>query len=167
MLLGERDPRVRALASWSGPAGWIENMPQSGCSEFELVREGISRKAPYSTAGQAIRTFFKPAIDGRMDLGQTRARLIASSPIYFLAQLPPAQLHYGVNDFDVPVAEGKSIEAALARLGSKKPEVSVINNEDGGHDLNPKISVPATKAFLLKHAYVKGTDREGQADGRP
>jgi hypothetical protein len=162
MLLGERDLRVRAVASWSGPAGWIENMPQFGWSQFELVREGIGTKAPpNSEAGQAIRTFLKPAIEGQMDLGQTRDRLIASSPIYFLSQLAPAQLHYGVNDNTVSVEEGKSIEAALARLASKRPEVSVINNEDGGHDLNPKISVPATKAFLLKHAAVKGNGRGG------
>jgi hypothetical protein len=153
MLLGERDPRVRAIVSWSGPAGWIENMPQMGRSQFELVREAISAKAsPFSRGGQALRTFFKPAIDGMMNLKETRDRLITSSPIYFVAHLPPAQLHYGVNDFIVPTEEGRSIEAALARLGSGRPDVSVVYVEDGGHDLNPKISVPSTRSFLLRHA---------------
>jgi hypothetical protein len=153
MLLGERDPRVRAIASWSGPAGWIENMPQLGWSQFELVREAIGKKAPpFSTAGQALRTFFKPAIDGKMNLRQTRDRLIASSPIYFVSHLPPAQLHYGVNDFNVPTEEGRAIEAALARMRPKRPDISVIYEEDGGHDLNPKISVPSTKSFILKYA---------------
>lgn len=156
MLLGERDPRVRAIASWSGPAGWMENMPQFGWTQFELVREGIRAKSPpYSTPGQAIRTFFKPAIDGKMDLAQVRDRLIASSPIYFLSQLPPAQLHYGENDYDVPTEEGRSLEAALARLGAKRPDISVVYEENGGHDLNPTISVPTTKRFLLKHADLK------------
>jgi hypothetical protein len=157
MLLGERDPRVRAIVSWSGPVGWIENMPEFGWSEFELVREGISRKSPpHSTAGQAIRTFFKRAIEGKANLIQTRDRLIASSPIYFLSQLPPAQLHYGVNDYDVPTEEGKSVEAAIGRMGSKKPSVSVIYDADGGHDLNPKICVPATRSFLFRYADVEG-----------
>jgi pimeloyl-ACP methyl ester carboxylesterase len=157
MLLGERDPRVRAIVSWSGPVGWIENMPQFGWSEFEIVREGVSRKLPPTyTSGQAIRTFFKRAIEGKANLEQTRDRLIASSPIYFLSQLPPAQLHYGVNDYDVPIAEGKSVEAAVERLGSKKPTVSIIYDADGGHDLNPKICVPTTKSFLLKYADVEG-----------
>ena len=152
MLLGERDPRVGAVVSWSGPAGWIENMPQMGWSQFELVREGLSAKAsPNSEAGQSIRTFLKPSISGKMNLPQTRNRLIASSPIYFMSQLPPAQLHYGVNDYTVSTEEGKAIEAALASLGSKRPDISVIFEENGGHDLNPRISVPTTKDFLLKH----------------
>jgi uncharacterized protein (TIGR03067 family) len=152
MLLGERDPRVRAIVSWSGPVGWIENMTQMGWSQFELVREGLSTQAPpNSPAGQAIRTFFKPAISGKMNLIQTRDRLIASSPIYFVSHLPPAQLHYGANDFTVATEEGRSIEAILARLGSKRPDISVLYEEDGGHDLNPRISVPTTKDFLLKY----------------
>jgi hypothetical protein len=156
MLLGERDHRVRAIASWSGPAGWIENMPQSGWNQFELVREGLSRQSPpFTTAGQAIRTFLKPAIEGKMNLTECRDRLIASSPIYFVSQLPASQLHYGANDYIVPVEEGKSIEAALARLGSKRPDVTVIYEEDGGHDLNPKVSVPTTRQFLLRHAGLR------------
>ena len=156
MLLGERDPRVRAIVSWSGPAGWIENMPQMGWSQFELVREGLSTKAqPMSEAGQSIRTFFKPSISGKMNLTQTRDRLIASSPIYFLSHLPPAQLHYGVNDYTVSIEEGRSIEGVLARLESKRPDISAICEENGGHDLNPRISVPTTKDFLLKHTAGK------------
>jgi hypothetical protein len=158
MLLGERDPRVRAIASWSGPAGWIENMPQFGWNQFEVVREGISAKSPPNRGGQAIRTFFKPAIEGKMNLAQVRNRLIASSPIYFVAHLPPAQLHYGINDNMVTAEEGRSIEASLSRLGSKRPDISVIYEEDGGHDLNPRISVPTTKDFLLKHADLKVND---------
>jgi hypothetical protein len=163
MLLGERDPRLRAIVSWSGPTGWIENMPQFGWNQFELVREGIRAKSPpYTTAGQAIRTFFKPAIDGKADLRQTRDRLIASSPIYFVPSLPPTQLHYGVNDYIVPIEEGNSMEHAIARLGAKKPEIAVIYEEDGGHDLNPKISVPTTKNFLLKHADLRMNDSGGR-----
>src|SRR5262249_52462003 len=106
-----------------------------------------------TTAGQAIRTFLKPAIDGKMNLAQSRDRLIASSPIYFVSQLPPAQLHYGANDYIVPVEEGRSIEAAFARLGgSKRRDISIICEEDGGHGLNPKVSVPTTRQFLLQHA---------------
>jgi hypothetical protein len=153
MLLGERDQRVRAIASWSGPAGWIENMPQFGWSQRELVREGLFKQSPpYTTAGQAIRTFLKPAIEGKMSLAECRDRLIASSPIYFVSQLPSSQLHYGANDFIVPVEEGRSIEAAVARLGSRRPDLSIFYEEDGGHDLNPKVSVPATKQFLLQYA---------------
>jgi hypothetical protein len=128
-------------------------MPQFGWSQFELLREAMRTKAsPDSTPGQALRTFFKPAIAGKRNLVQTRDRLIASSPIYFVSHLPPAQLHYGVNDFNVPAEEGRSLEAALARLGSKRPDISVMYEEDGGHDLNPKISVPSTRSFLLKYA---------------
>jgi hypothetical protein len=153
MLLGERDQRVQAIASWSGPAGWIENMPQSGWSQLELVREGLFKQSPpYTTAGQAIRTFLKPAIEGKMSLAQCRDRLIASSPIYFVSQLARAQLHYGANDYIVPAEEGRSIEAALAHLGSQRHDISIIYDEDGSHDLNPRVSVPTTRQFLLRCA---------------
>jgi hypothetical protein len=153
MLLGERDHRVRAIASWSGSAGWIENMPQFGWSQFEIVREGLFKQSPpQTTAGQAIRTFLKPAIEGKMSLTECRDRLIASSPIYFVSQLPRAQLHYGANDNTVPLEEGRSIEAAVSRLGSKIPDISVFYEADGGHDLNPKVAVPMTRQFLLQYA---------------
>jgi dipeptidyl aminopeptidase/acylaminoacyl peptidase len=153
MLLGERDSRVRAIVSWSGPAGWIENMPQLGWSQFELMREAISTRAPpNSPAGQALRSFFKPAIERGINLRAARDRLIASSPIYFVSQLPAAQLHYGVNDFIVTTEEGRALEAALARLSYTRKDISFFYEDDGGHDLNPKISVTSTKSFLLHYA---------------
>jgi hypothetical protein len=156
MLLGERDPRVKALVSWSGPAGWIENMPQLGWSQLEQVREGLrSQAGPTATGGQSIRTFLSAALAGRESLAQVRHRLIASSPIYFADRLPPAQLHYGENDFVVEPRNGRDLEAALRSFPVVKQGVRFYYEPDGGHDLNPLISIPTTRQFLLAHARRK------------
>jgi hypothetical protein len=155
MLVGERDPRIKSVVSWSGPAGWLSNMSEFGFSQLEMVREGLHLKSPNNgPGGQAIRTFLKAAIEGKEGLGQVRHRLIASSPIYFARRLPKAQLHYGENDFIVEAGEGVAIRKALSAYPDVNLRVKIFIEPDGGHDLNPKISVPETKSFLLRGARV-------------
>lgn len=148
MLVAERDRRINKAVSWSGPAGWIENMPQLGFTQLEQVREGLVEDSPPTgIGGQSLRTFLKGIRKEGWDVARTRRHLIASSPIYFLERLPKAQLHYGAEDFIVEAANGVAIEKRLSP--ARKRRVKVIIEPAGGHDLNPAISFPTTRKFLL------------------
>jgi dipeptidyl aminopeptidase/acylaminoacyl peptidase len=152
LLVGARDPRIRGVLAWSAPAGWIEDMPQRGFTQREVAGEGLRRRsAPRMIGGQSVRTFLRPAIEGRETLRQVRDRLIASSPIYFVKRLPRTEAFWGADDPIVESANGRRLRDAAAAAGVDS-RVKVFFHAEGGHDLDPALARPATREFLLSLA---------------
>ncbi len=125
-------------------------MPQRGFSQREIVGEGLRRRSvPAMIGGQSVRTFLRHAVEGRETLAQVRARLIASSPEYFVRRLPVTQAHQGEDDAIVEPANGVRLRAAAERDPAAASRVTVVFHAEGGHDLDPARAVPASKEFLL------------------
>ena len=147
LLAGARDRRIGRVLAWSAPSGWIEGMPSRGFTQREIAAEGLrARSAPDEIGGQSVRTFLRPAARGLEPLARVRARLIASSPEYFVGRLPRTQAHWGADDPIVEPANARRIRAAAAGAGAA---VEVVVHEEGGHDLDPARAYPMSKAFLL------------------
>lgn len=149
MLVGARDPRIARVLAWSAPAGWIEDMPQRGFTQREVAGEGLRRRsAPRMIGGQSVRTFLRRALSGEESLREVRDRLIASSPVYFVHRLPVTEAYWGSDDPIVESANGRRIQEAAAAAGVGG-RVKVFFQTEGGHDLDPALSRPALRAFLL------------------
>ena len=150
LLAGERDPRIGRVLAWSAPAGWIEDMRQEGWTQREMVGEGLRRRSSANEiGGQPVRTFLRPAVGRRESLEQVRNRLIASSPVYFVRRLPRTEAHWGLDDPIVPSGNGERIRDAAGADAAARERVRVVFHAEGGHDLDPALARPASKAFLL------------------
>ena len=149
MLVAIRDKRIKGVVEWAGPTDWFALMSEEGWTQQELVEEGLRIHAkPYETAGQFIERFLLKAVDGSWDLTTTRLKMIASSPLYFASSLPALQLHHGVEDFNVPVANARALVEALTRQGRGNKRLESFLYEGFGHDTDVQVATARSHKFL-------------------
>ncbi|HEX6187484.1 MAG TPA: prolyl oligopeptidase family serine peptidase [Pyrinomonadaceae bacterium] len=171
LLMAERDPRIRCVVEWAGPTDRFSLMGTEGWTQEELFAEGLRTRArPDETGGQRVEHFLLKAVRGEEGLTAVRHRLIASSPLYFARRLPPAQLHYGMEDTSVPVRNGvelaKSLRlrtvaklnrAATARADLERTRAVVMQRgqfeaffyRGQGHDTDRLLAPVLSRQFLI------------------
>jgi hypothetical protein len=138
LLAAERDPRIDCVVAWAGPADWFAHMGTFGFTLQEQVEWGLwEHWVPgdgFGSAGQFIEQKLASSIAGDgPPLAAIRRQMIAGSPLYFVDDVPAAQLHYGREDRSVPVRNGEALRQALeARADGRAFEVLV--HEGSGHD---------------------------------
>ena len=151
MLAAERDKRLKGVVEWAGPAEWFELMGEEGWTQRELVEEGFRIHAkPYETAGQFIERFLLKAINGMQNLEETRLKMIASSPLYFASSLPGLQIHHGVEDYNVPIANARALAESLKQEGRSGVNLEVCFYEGFGHDTDVQIATERSHKFLIE-----------------
>ena len=75
------------------------------------------------------RAFYTPTASA----DQIRKRIIASSPYYFAAQLPPFDLHQGAKDELTTIWHAKVMENRLLEIGRNSSTYNLFIYEDKGH----------------------------------
>lgn len=149
MLAAIRDRRIKGVVEWAGPADWFDCMSEQGWTQQELVEEGLRIHAkPYETAGQFIERFLLKAIDGTWNLTATRLKMIASSPLYFTFSLPVLQIHHGVEDYNVPIANARALADSLKKSKSGKQGREAYFYEGFGHDTDVETARERSHRFL-------------------
>ncbi len=99
MLAGIRDTRVKRVVSIAGP------------NELLLRTKAMKHDPTYQCQ------FLDGLISGQTNMADTRKKMIASSPLYFAQYLPLTQMHMGINDAIVPIAQGYSLQNRMIELG--------------------------------------------------
>jgi hypothetical protein len=155
MLSGIRDKRIKSIVAWTGPADWFSNMGNLGWTLKELVQWALWEKwtpgTGWGSAAQFIDQRLAESIEhGKGSLSEIRQKMIASSPLYFIDQLPAAQLHYGLEDGAVSVSNAKAIQKVLDENGNNKPVVEVFIHEHSGHDMPYPLAYELSRKFLLQ-----------------
>lgn len=142
LLMAIRDPRVDCVVAWSAPVDHFRLMAHGGWTKQEEIAEGLREKSPGNgIGGQFIETFLRGAIEREQSLAETRLHLIASSPLYFAERLPLVQLHNGVEDTMVPIANGEALKAAARN-------VEAFFYPGFGHDADPPSVYKHARRFL-------------------
>jgi dienelactone hydrolase len=101
LLLAERDKRVKLAIAVAGPANLLTLTSQN---ENDLTYQC---------------QFLENLVHGTETLAQVRHKMIASSPLFFAAELPKTQLHLAANDDIVPVSQGYELQTEINRLGTQ------------------------------------------------
>ena len=144
LLVGQRDPRVRAVVAFAAPTDWFEAMTDEGGPW--PARLAAAARDPALPADSLRAQFLDWFVRDGESLAALRRRLVASSPRYFAARLPPTQVHQGERDSAVPVANARVLAAAAAKAGAPV-EVHVYPGEPHliGDDAR---AYAAARAFL-------------------
>jgi hypothetical protein len=136
---------------WAAPSDWFELMGQEGWTPQELVEEGLRIHAkPDETAGQFIERFLSKAMNGSWNLEETRLKMIASSPLYFASSLPDLQIHHGVEDYNVPIANARVLADLFKKEGRLKRYLQAFFYEGFGHDTDVQVATERSHRFLLE-----------------
>lgn len=156
LLAAARDPRIDCAVAWAGPADWFRLIGTWGWTFEEEVREGLRQRwqpgQGSGSAAQFIEWFLRrPIDDGLPSLPEVRARVTASSPLYFADSLPPSDLHYGVEDRSVVVANGAAFRNRLNELGRTAPDYRVTLHPRAAHTMPYPLAYDQSRDFLLRH----------------
>jgi hypothetical protein len=140
LLAGIRDKRFDCVVAWAAPSDHFFEMVQSGWTPRERVAEGLRVKADvFGMGGQFIETFLsKPR-----SVAETRLHLIASSPLWFAGELPPAQAHYGLDDNIVSAGNGRA-------LAARNSSIEMIWHAEAGHDLDKEKASRESRRFVVQ-----------------
>jgi hypothetical protein len=151
MLAAIREKRIKGVVEWAGPADWFALMADEGWTQRELVEEGLRIHAkPNETAGQFIERFLLKAINGTWTLEDTRLKMLASSPLYFVSSLPALQIHHGVEDYNVPVANARALANSLTKQGRARRNLESYFYEGFGHDTDVQTATERSHKFLIE-----------------
>jgi len=107
LLMGIRDPRVKAVVDYYGPTDFL--LPEVRALALRAVSSRIPR---LPGAGFLADSVLFALRDARTTVRRARLELIRRSPVYFAHRLPPTQAHYGARDRKVDVAHGDRLHAA-------------------------------------------------------
>jgi hypothetical protein len=151
LLAAARDARIRCVVSWAAPADWLRAMAPEGVTQREAAADALRRDAKLGEpGGQFLYNFLRFARTGSENLDAVRRRLLASSPLYFADSLPPAELHYGLEDAIVPERNARAIAERLGGAAGSARRVTILRHAGAGHDQDLFDAPRQTRAFLLR-----------------
>ena len=150
LLVGERDPRIRAVLAFAAPTDWFKSMKRGTTWPQDLQAASVDPDLrPSTLASQFLDWFVRDR--NHLPLSGLRQRILASSPLYFAGRLPVTQVHQGEDDPAVPVQNATALRDALQTSGKVRSEVYLYPGK--GHLLDGTAAMATARAFLLKEMH--------------
>ena len=128
LLMGVRDPRVKAVVDYFGPTDFY--LPEVRRLADRALRSRIPR---LPGAGYLADSVLFALRDGRTTVERARSELLRRSPVYFAHRLPPTQIHHGTRDDEVPIVHSQRLMDAFTRIGRAAPLWEMNTYPGGGH----------------------------------
>ncbi|MDJ0701446.1 MAG: hypothetical protein QNJ07_16475 [Woeseiaceae bacterium] len=150
LLHAARDSRVKAAVGFATPADFFRLMGRPGEDWGESLQEAY--EDPQFPENSRESQFIEWFLEDReaLPMNEIRRRIIASSPLYFVSDLPPTQLHHGADDAPVPARNARAIKDRFLALGMKEPEYDVFVYDDVGHRLDDAGAFETTRQFVFQ-----------------
>lgn len=148
LIVGQRDPRIKAVLAFAPPTDWFSAMGRPGqnwAERLELASRD-SALAPDTRENQYLDWFVRDR--EALPLAALRRRLVGASPLYFTEKLPAVQIHHGENDGPVPV---RNATAVRDRLPANDDNRRVFIYPGVGHRLDETVALTTGRAFLMTH----------------
>ena len=131
MLVGERDPRIKAVIAIASPTDMLELTAHNEDDPTYQCQ------------------FLSDLVANSISLADARKKLLKSSPLYFVSTSPKIQLHLAEDDQIVPVSQGYRFKQRITDLNPGSLDFYVYPGRDHsniGLD-NPELA-GRTEAFL-------------------
>lgn len=146
MLMGMRDARIAGVITFFGPTDfqneWARDIAR-------LLVSGVTVDLPGVEYLRA--TYVVPWWAGEVSLQDARLALIRRSPVLFVEDMPPLQVHHGDMDGVVSVTQAESMIRAMEEIGRGAPEFEAYIYPGGTHDITSMPSaIPRGLNFLRR-----------------
>lgn len=150
LLHAARDKRVGAAIGFATPADFFRLMGRPNENWSESLQEAYDdpQFPENSRESQFIEWFLEDREN--LPIAEIRRRMIASSALYFVSDLPPTQLHHGAEDSPVPVRNANAVQERFLALGLEEPEYNVFVYDGVGHQLDEAGAFENTRRFLFE-----------------
>ena len=146
LIVGQRDPRVKAVLDFAGPTDWFSAMGRPGQNWPRRLEEALRDLTlqPDTRESQFLDWFVRDR-EG-LPLADLRRRLVGASPLYFTEKLPAFQIHHGEKDAPVPVRNATELRD---RLAAPNQSHGVFIYAGAGHLLDDTAALTTARAFLI------------------
>lgn len=111
LLMGIRDPRIRGVIEVAGPTDFTSEYVR------DIVEEALAdslRALP--GLNDLDRELIQPFARGEISVQRLRAELLRRSPVFFVDDLPPLQVHHGEADDIVVPEQAVALRTALRQV---------------------------------------------------
>ncbi len=130
MLMGIRDARIAGVITFFGPTDFQNEWARDIAT---LLVSGVTVDLP---GVEYLRTaYIVPWWAGDVTLQDARLALIRRSPVLFVEDMPPLQIHHGDMDGVVSVSQAESMIRAMREIGRGAPEFEAYIYPGGTHDI--------------------------------
>ncbi|TVP45359.1 MAG: alpha/beta fold hydrolase [Gemmatimonadales bacterium] len=145
LLMGARDPRVKAVVSFFGPTDFFDPWMQGIVGD---ALQGRPRDLP--GLDWLDRSYLQPLSRGELSVDAVRREFVRRSAVLFAPSLPAVQIHHGTADPIVAFSQAERLDAVMRSLGRGEPEYEFFAYPGGGHiPLTLPGSIGRTATFLL------------------
>lgn len=117
MLASIRDDRIKRVVSLAGPDSYLIDS-YLDIPNMKPAFEGW---------------FLKDLSDDTKSIDEARIRMISCSPLYFLKDIAPLQLHHGTLDINVPFGVLERVEQVWQELGRDHVELETYTYDGADH----------------------------------
>ena len=147
LIVGQRDPRVKAVLAFAPPTDFFVAMGRPGVDWANRLEEASRDPGlPLDTRESQFLDWF---VRGReaLPLRELRRRLSAASPLYFTERLPPFQVHQGDDDLAVPVRNATTLRDRAGASAAR----GVLVYPNAGHMLDDTPAAATAREFFVRH----------------
>lgn len=148
LLSATRTNIFKAVVSFAGPTDFFREMNRSD-QWAAALRTAYTSGQTHSWEHQQL-GFFVYGRD-RLPLAALRARLIASSPLYFNGHLPPTRIYQGGEDRSVAAGNALRMREAFERARSTHLHQAIIHDGWGHALLENAEAMTEAGDFLWRH----------------
>ena len=141
-IVAVREPRVKLLGLYYGATNAIASEIENNIGSHVNDGTPLSGRDVNLSWSAAV----EPFLDGTLSFADARLALLRRSPIYFLDQLPPIQVHHGTRDTSVSVEQSRDLNNAMTAAG--RTDFEYFEYEGGGHSPN---SMPGAEARMRQY----------------
>jgi dipeptidyl aminopeptidase/acylaminoacyl peptidase len=127
LLMGIRDPRIKAVVSIAAPTDLF--LPEVRRIAERGLRLPIRRLPGANYLADSVLFALR---DGRTTVAEARLELLRRSPAWFAELLPPTQVHHGQQDGTVPFSHAARLEQ-LARHSRSGAKLQMYSYPSGRH----------------------------------
>ena len=152
LLASIREPSIDCAVAWAAPTDWFELMGQQGWTVRQAAEEALySSSELHEIGGQFLNTFLRRVAAGEEPMERARRRMLASSPLWFAADIGCVQAHWGVDDVIVPVRNGRAFGEQAASSRCYEPVI----HERAGHDQDRIVAPILSARYLASHLFAE------------
>lgn len=144
MLMAIRDPRIDGVVEFFGATDYFGPFVQ------DVIRDALRGRLRLLPAIDYVNdTYIQPLKNRDLRIADVRPELTRRSPVYFLDRMPPLQVHHGLADPIVPVAEAERLIEAMNKAGATDFE-SFLYPDGSHHPITLPGSLERALEFLLR-----------------
>lgn len=149
MLMSARDDRIKKTAEFFGPTDfydeWIKEIMANTLEGIDVDLPGIDYLDEY---------LLQPLKNNQVNIEFVRHELLKRSPIYFLPNIVPLQIHHGEMDYTVPVSQANLIIEMAEQLELSHDQFQSYIYQYSGHDQTTLMSGMDNVFIFLASVFI-------------